>query len=454
MAETQDERSPLLPDKKETITPLPKLQLSLICFLRVTEPIAFVVCFPFVNQMLLDLGVVSDPKKAGFYAGLIESLFSVAQLLTVYHWGRMSDSIGRKPVVIIGCLGATVSGIAFGFSRSFVAMIATRTFAGLANGNVVIVKSMLAEITDDTNKSRAFGYFPLCYSLGTIIASFIGGTLSNLGIKNPSIGKSYPWILTFPYLIPCIIASLFPLLSGILSFFLLNETLPKETKIKPISDPSISIRQEEHHASASELIKRSEVRMMLFNFGLLALQATALVGLLPLYCFTPIFDGGLGFNETGIGEALSIRAICTVFVQIFTFPWLQRKIGTIRLYKILSTMYIPCFLMLPILNILARLDQGVLVWIGLFVSLLLGSIANMAFSCNLIMVNDLAPNRHSLGAINGLAQVVASAMRAVGPGAASTLFALSVDRHALGGNLIWAVLSFVAVLGAIASLGL
>ena len=53
-----------------------------------------------------------------------------------------------------------------------------------------------------------------------------------------------------------------------------------------------------------------------------------------------------------------------------------------------------------------------------------------------------------------MAQVVASAMRAVGPGAATTLFALSVDQHILGGNLIWVCLTLCAVCGAMASMSM
>ena len=53
-----------------------------------------------------------------------------------------------------------------------------------------------------------------------------------------------------------------------------------------------------------------------------------------------------------------------------------------------------------------------------------------------------------------MAQIVASAMRAIGPGAASVLFAFSVARHTLGGNLVWVVLTLVAVFGSTASLTL
>lgn len=67
-----DESQPLLTrDPLRPATPLPKLQLALICFLRITEPIAFLVCFPFVNQMLLDVGAVDDPKDVGWPAGIV-----------------------------------------------------------------------------------------------------------------------------------------------------------------------------------------------------------------------------------------------------------------------------------------------------------------------------------------------------------------------------------------------
>jgi hypothetical protein len=67
-----DEMTPLLKGDVSP-TPLPIVQLLIILFLRVTEPIAYMVCFPFINQMLLDIGAVDDPKKAGFYAGIVSS---------------------------------------------------------------------------------------------------------------------------------------------------------------------------------------------------------------------------------------------------------------------------------------------------------------------------------------------------------------------------------------------
>jgi hypothetical protein len=64
------ERTSLL-DKPTT--PLPKLQLFLLFFIRMTDPVAFNCIFPFVQQMLLDIGAVQDPEKVGYYAGVVSS---------------------------------------------------------------------------------------------------------------------------------------------------------------------------------------------------------------------------------------------------------------------------------------------------------------------------------------------------------------------------------------------
>ena len=68
-----DERQPLLKKEAKAVTPLPKVQMAIVCFVRMTEPIAFAVCFPFINQMLLDVGAVDNPKDVGWPAGIVGS---------------------------------------------------------------------------------------------------------------------------------------------------------------------------------------------------------------------------------------------------------------------------------------------------------------------------------------------------------------------------------------------
>ena len=190
--------------------------------------------------------------------------------------------------------------------------------------------------------------------------------------EHETFRRLFPIFTTYPYLLPCLLAGIFPLISGGLAVLFLKETLERPDPDK------ISTEPEEQLHTARELLTTA-VKKMLLNFGILALQSTALMGLIPLYCFTPVKDGGLGFGEGNIGKALSIRAVATIVVQIVGFPYLQRRVGTMRLYRLLMALFIPTFLMMPLINVVARLGQPAWVWIGLVVTLLTGATANMAF---------------------------------------------------------------------------
>jgi hypothetical protein len=71
-----DETRPLLESSKPKVTPLPKTQLALLFFIRATDPICYNVIFPFINQMLLDVGGVDDPTVVGYRAGLVSPSLS------------------------------------------------------------------------------------------------------------------------------------------------------------------------------------------------------------------------------------------------------------------------------------------------------------------------------------------------------------------------------------------
>ena len=79
-----DEYAALLPTADQNIaesqalkplkmTPIPKLQLAILCLLRMLEPIGFTQLFPYVNEMVVKLNIVDDPSKAGFVSGLVVS---------------------------------------------------------------------------------------------------------------------------------------------------------------------------------------------------------------------------------------------------------------------------------------------------------------------------------------------------------------------------------------------
>jgi MFS family permease len=95
----------------------------------------------------------------------------------ILQWGRLSDRVGRKPVLMMGLFGVALSMASFGLSHSFLAIVASRALSGALNGNVGVLKSAIGEIADETNMARAFSFIPLVWFVGSTIASvtLIGG---------------------------------------------------------------------------------------------------------------------------------------------------------------------------------------------------------------------------------------------------------------------------------------
>jgi len=83
-----------------------------------------------------------------------ESVFYATEAVCVLQWGRASDRIGRKPVLLGGLLGITLSMIGFGLSRQFWSAVLARCAEGALCGNIGVAKGMIAELTDASNMAQ------------------------------------------------------------------------------------------------------------------------------------------------------------------------------------------------------------------------------------------------------------------------------------------------------------
>lgn len=92
--------------------------------------------FPYAYYMVQSFSITSDPDRIAIYVGLITSAFAFAEFSSGVAWGRISDRIGRKPVLLAGLVGTALSMIVFGFARNLPMALLARALGGLLNGSV------------------------------------------------------------------------------------------------------------------------------------------------------------------------------------------------------------------------------------------------------------------------------------------------------------------------------
>ncbi|KAG8699505.1 hypothetical protein FRC09_006582 [Ceratobasidium sp. 395] len=142
----------------QPVTPLPVKQISIVLLMQLAEPIAFTVIYPFIAELVYSTGITGgDESKIGYYAGLIESIFFLTEGLFVLQYGRISDRIGRRPVLLFGMSGLTVSIFTFGLSKTFWGLVITRALSGALN--VSLGRTFKATIIDVPRASRETSEF-------------------------------------------------------------------------------------------------------------------------------------------------------------------------------------------------------------------------------------------------------------------------------------------------------
>ncbi|KAF2963315.1 hypothetical protein GQX73_g10252 [Xylaria multiplex] len=220
----------------------PTLQLFLLAIVRLAEPIALTSIFPYAWSLVRHFEVGNE-QDASFYAGLLISAFSLTEALMGMYWGSLSDRIGRKPVLVLGCLGTMFSMIVVGFATNIWIALFGRAFGGLLNGNIGVIQTMVGELVTKpehereqetplrsklgTNfPARAFAVMPFVWSMGTIIGPAIGGLFADPHRSWPGIFTQDGLFATFPYLLPNVICAGLLLVSIILGWLLLEETHP------------------------------------------------------------------------------------------------------------------------------------------------------------------------------------------------------------------------------------
>ncbi len=118
--------------------------------------------------------------------GVLMASYSAMQFVFAPVWGRLSDRVGRRPVILASVAGSVASLTAFALASSFAWLLAARAFAGVAGANVAAAQAYVADVTTPENRARGMGTIGAAFGLGFIVGPAIGGFFGQWGFAAPA----------------------------------------------------------------------------------------------------------------------------------------------------------------------------------------------------------------------------------------------------------------------------
>ena len=262
-----------------------KSALPILFFVMFLVMIGFGIIIPVLPFYAEQIG--ANPTELG----LLMAVYSFMQLLTAPIWGRVSDRIGRKPVMMIGITGLCLSFLIQAMSTQLWMLFAARIIGGmLSSANMPTAMAYVADITTEENRGKGMGIIGAATGLGFVFGPAIGGVFSKINLS-----------------LPFYLASASSFITLILVLILLKETSGK----KPVEKRRSILQAFEGPASILFLMQ------LLISLSLAGLEAT----------FAYFAAKKAGMDSTQLGYVFMIMGFAGAIVQGGLVGRLTKKYG-------------------------------------------------------------------------------------------------------------------------------
>jgi MFS transporter, DHA1 family, tetracycline resistance protein len=166
-------------------------KLAPILGITFIDIIGFSMLLPILPYFVTHFGM------SAIVVGVLMSTFSFCQLVSGPIWGNVSDRIGRKTVLIISQIGATIGWAMLAFAPSILWVFVARIIEGVSGGNIGITQAYVADVVEPKQRSKAFGYIGATFAAGMVFGPVGGGLLfSKYGFSAPFLAASALQFLT------------------------------------------------------------------------------------------------------------------------------------------------------------------------------------------------------------------------------------------------------------------
>jgi len=338
---------------------------------------------------------------SAFVVGILASTFSFCQLVSGPIWGNVSDRVGRKKVLIISQIGATIGWAMLAYAGNIFWVFVARIVEGISGGNIGITQAYVADLCEPKDRSRAFGYIMATFAAGMVFGPVGGGLL---------FAK---WGFSAPFLA----ASALQFLTLILTIVLLPESRSK--------------KEDEEHVGFREIattLTNPRLSPILLQKLTLSLALYGWYLVIALY-----LKGQLGFGVVQTTQYFSAFAIVNVIVNAFGVGKTSRGLGDARMSLVGLALLVLAFSATPFTHTpLAFAAVMVLFAIG-------GAFANNGITA---MISNTATEREQ-GTVLGVGSSLDSLAGILAPPVSTGVLALYGSPFAGLASLVMAAISLI-----------
>lgn len=329
---------------------------------------------------------------SGLTVGLLTTSFSIMQFLFAPIWGRLSDRIGRRPVLIGSLLLTSGSYVVFALAGSLPILFLSRMLAGFAGGTISTAQAYIADTTTPAERTKGMGLIGAAFGMGFIFGPAMGGILSRWG-----------------YAVPAYAAAGLALGAAALAFAKLRESITPGTRTS---------KAELRRGAAPLLhaIRRPVVGTVLLLFFTTTICFSGMEAILALFC-----EHRYDWGPSRIGYLFAYVGILSAGLQMGLVGTLARRFGERALVR-------TGLMLMGISFALAGLAPPVAIFLLAMGGIALASGLTTPSLSGLVSTATAADEQ---GGILGIYQSLGSLARAIGP----FLGGLAFDRIAHGAPL-------------------
>ena len=198
-----------------------------VLFLTVfIDLIGFGMVIPFLSFYAREYGA------SGTTVGMVVGIYSIMQFFFAPVWGRMSDRIGRRPVILISLTASCIGYLLFGFGRSLAMLFASRVIAGAGGANIGTAQAYIADITSPENRAKGMGLIGAAFGMGFILGPPLSGFFGEYGSHHGMHGN----------LLPGIVAASLSFIAFVIAFFVLAESRQPNAQVRSAVPPQFDKR--------------------------------------------------------------------------------------------------------------------------------------------------------------------------------------------------------------------